>query len=157
MLTLEPMLLEGSDLWSGKIKGNREEGLGSPETEGGIIMHSCGCILLRAKSELFCCTAKICTLRKAVVLKHKLQWSLKANFLSHCWDVTCTDNSINCKFKVKSVAGTTTSHHSYSEIAFAFQAMPEHGHDHSQYKCITLVKEITVRDIAMYYINALTL
>lgn len=73
MLTLEPMLLGGSDLSSGKIKGNRVKGLGSPETEGGRTMHSCGCILLRAKSKLFCYATKICTLRKAVVLQHKLQ------------------------------------------------------------------------------------
>jgi len=55
------------------MKGNGEGGVGPPETEGGRTTGSCGRILLRAKSKLFCCTTKMRILMKAVVLKHKLQ------------------------------------------------------------------------------------
>lgn len=58
---------------------------------------------------------------------------------------------------MKPLARITTAHHSYSEIILAFQAMSEQRHDQSQNKCIRPVREITVRDMARYNINDLTL
>lgn len=58
---------------------------------------------------------------------------------------------------MKPLARITTAHNSYSEIILAFQAMSEQRHDQPQNKCIRLVRGISVRDMARYNINDLTL
>lgn len=58
---------------------------------------------------------------------------------------------------MKPQARITTAHNSYSGKILIFQSMSEQREDQSQNNCIRLVTVITVRDLARYSINDLTL